>query len=130
MKSCICCLLNYLYPRILSLRDSSFCVCVFFFNNNISFHMLFMQCLKVSFHLQFLQVIGPVSRVVQYIPEPILYPVVCASHFPAPIFPLPPPLVTIGLLSICDNWFGGRLDAKAKGRDIRVHGDISPRGQP
>ena len=79
--------------------------------------MLFIQCLKVTFHVQFLQVIGPVSCVVQYIPEPTLYPVACTSHFPTPILPLPPPLVTIGLFSIYDHWFGGRLGARAKGRD-------------
>lgn len=39
--------------------------------------MLFIQCLKVTFHVQFLPVIGSVSCVVQYIPEPLFYPVVC-----------------------------------------------------
>ena len=56
--------------------------------------------LKVTFHLQLLQNIGCISYVVQCIPEPILYPVVCISHSPTPILPLLPfLLVTTSLFS-------------------------------
>ena len=52
----------------------------------------FYTLLKVSLHLQLLQNIGSNTHVVQYILEPILlHPIVCTSHSPTPILPLPPP---------------------------------------
>ena len=50
---------------------------------------LFIYLLKVTFHLQLSQNIGYIPRVAQYIPEPILYPVVSAPHTTTPILPLP-----------------------------------------
>ena len=50
--------------------------------------LFFIQFLKFTFHLQLLQNIGYIPRVVQYILESILHPVVCASHFPIPMLPL------------------------------------------
>lgn len=46
----------------------------FFFN--------FTQSLKVTFNSQLLQKTAYIPRVVHYILEPILYPVVCSSHSP------------------------------------------------
>ena len=45
--------------------------------------LIFIQFLKVTFHLELLQNIGYIPSVVQYILEPILYLIVCTSC-PAP----------------------------------------------
>ena len=58
------------------------------------FYLLFkslncIQFLKVTFHLQLLQNIGYIPHVVQYIPEPILYLIVCPLtplHFGSHLF--------------------------------------------
>ena len=50
---------------------------------------ILIQFLKVTFHLQLLQNIGSIPCVVQYIPEPILHPIVYTSHCPTPILSLP-----------------------------------------
>ena len=49
-------------------------------------YFVFYTILKVTFHLQLLQNIGYIPHVVQYILEPILYPIVCIS--PIPMLPL------------------------------------------
>ena len=46
-----------------------------------------MQFLKVTFHLQLLQNIGYIPSVIQYNFEPILHPLVCASHPTILLFP-------------------------------------------
>ena len=46
-----------------------------------------MHFLKVTFHLQLLQNIGSVPRVVRYIFEPVSHPVACAFHTPSLPFP-------------------------------------------
>ena len=51
---------------------------------------IFIQFLKVIFHLQLLQNISYIPCVVQYILEPILYPIVYTFHSPTPILPLRP----------------------------------------
>ena len=56
--------------------------------------IFFIPFLKVTFHLQFLQNIGSIPRVAQYILEPILHPVVCTSHPQTYILLPPPPLPT------------------------------------
>ena len=53
-----------------------------------------MQILKVILHLQLLQNIDSVLRVVQNILELILHPVICASFSLSPI--LAPPLLSTG----------------------------------
>ena len=45
--------------------------------------------LKVTFHWSWLQNIGCIPRVVQYILEPVLHPTVCTSPSPTPVLPLP-----------------------------------------
>ena len=50
----------------------------------------FIQFLKVTFRLQLVQNIGSIPRVVQYILEPVLHPVVCTSSSLTPMLPLPP----------------------------------------
>ena len=59
----------------------------------------FIQFLKVTFHLQLLQNIGYIPHVVQYIPEPMLYLIVCPLS-PPHIIPAPSPLVTTSLFSV------------------------------
>ena len=68
------------------------------------FYLLFkslncIQFLKVTFHLQLLQNIGYIPHVVQYIPEPILYLIVCPLT-PLHVTPAPLPLVTASLFSV------------------------------
>ena len=53
----------------------------------------FIQILKSTFHLQLLQNIGYIPRVVRYISEPLLQPIVRTSHSLTPILPLPPHLM-------------------------------------
>ena len=55
-------------------------------------------CWKVTFHLQLLPNISCIFQAVQYIPEPILHPAVCACHSANANFP-PPPGVNAGLFS-------------------------------
>ena len=50
---------------------------------------IFIQFLKVTFHLQLLQNIGYIPHVVQHILEPILHPVACISHSLTSILPAP-----------------------------------------
>ena len=65
------------------------------------FFNLFFEVLKATYHLQLFQDISYVLRVVQYILEPVLPPVVCISHSPIHTLPVPPsPLVTTRLFSI------------------------------
>ena len=42
----------------------------------------------VTFHLQLLQNTGYIPCDVQHIPDPILHPTNCSSHFPTGILPL------------------------------------------
>ena len=76
--------------RVLSNSATQLSKCLFLFLKILKF-FIFIQFLKVTFHLQLLQNIGYISRVVQYILEPIVHPVVCTSHLPIPILPLPLP---------------------------------------
>ena len=54
--------------------------------------------------MNILQNLGYIPHVVQYILEPILYPMVCTSHSATPILPLvapqSPPLATTSVFSI------------------------------
>ena len=50
---------------------------------------IYIQFWKVTFHLQLSQNIGCIPRVVQYILEPVLHPVVCTSHSPPLYWPPP-----------------------------------------
>ena len=56
----------------------------FCFNRSLQtfFFFNFTQSLKVTFNSQLLQKTAYIPRVVHYILEPILYPVVCSSHSP------------------------------------------------
>ena len=54
----------------------------FFFQKN---YEIFIQYLKVTFHLQLLQNIDNIPYNVKYILEPVLYPVDCSSHTSTPI---------------------------------------------
>ena len=62
------------------------------------FNFYFYTILKVTFYLQLLQNIDYIPCVVQYILEPILYPIVCIS-------PSLFPLVTTSLFSISVSLF-------------------------
>ena len=65
--------------------------------------MKFYAMLKVTFHLQWLQNIGCIPGVVQYIFGPILYPTVCASYSPTPKLSLLSPNWEPLVCSLCES---------------------------
>ena len=66
--------------------------------------LIFIQFLKVTFHLQLLQNIGSIPRVVQYILEPTLHPTVYTSHSPPPILPFPGCTFVKETMGLADGW--------------------------
>ena len=66
----------------------------------------FLYMFKVTLHLQSLQSTGCIPRVIPPILDPILYPMLCTSHSPTLILPLPPPYLLAGnhffVLCICE----------------------------
>ena len=63
------------------------CLITVFLLGFLKINFIFVQFLKVTFHLQLLQNNGYIAYVVQYILQPILHPIVCTSHLPTPCCP-------------------------------------------
>ena len=64
-----------------------------------------MQFLKVTLYLQVLQNLCCIFCVAQYILESILNPVVCTSHSPIPMLPLPNTGDHYFVLYVCESSF-------------------------
>lgn len=82
---------RYLHPLANIFATTRWKQCIPFLSFRIvTFKNIFkflVQFLKVTFHLQLLQNIGYIPSVIQYNLEPILHPLVCASHPTILLFP-------------------------------------------